>query len=94
LSNYDREESITMQSPQLSRRVALEVGAASLVLPLVHIRTAGAVGRLSVELWDHWVEAGNDAIRKLTTNIPSATAGSLSAASATRRHCAQVTDRI
>jgi ABC-type glycerol-3-phosphate transport system substrate-binding protein len=33
-------------------------------LPLVHIRTAGAAGKLNIGLWDHWVPRGNDVIRK------------------------------
>ena len=51
--------------PRLTRRKALRLGAAAGTLPLVHIRTAGAAGRLNVALWDHWVPAGNDAMRKL-----------------------------
>ena len=31
----------------------------------MHIRTAGAAGKLSVALWDHWVPAGERAMRKL-----------------------------
>ena len=50
---------------RVSRRQALKLGAAASVLPLVHIRTAGAAGKLSVGFWDHWVPAGNDALRKL-----------------------------
>jgi ABC-type glycerol-3-phosphate transport system substrate-binding protein len=51
---------------RLSRRKALRLGAAAAgSLPLVHISTAGAAGRLSLALWDHWVPAGNDAMRKL-----------------------------
>ena len=48
----------------LSRRSALSIGSAAAVLPLVHIRTAGAAGKLSVAFWDHWVPAGNDVMRK------------------------------
>jgi ABC-type glycerol-3-phosphate transport system substrate-binding protein len=50
---------------RLSRRKALRLGAAATTLPLVHIRTAGAAGKLNVAFWDHWVPAGNDAMRKL-----------------------------
>ena len=50
---------------RLSRRKALRLGAAAGTLPLVHISTAGAAGRLSLALWDHWVPAGNDAMRKV-----------------------------
>jgi hypothetical protein len=52
------------ESRQVSRRSALKVGAAAAALPLVHIRTAGAAGKLSIGLWDHWVPAGNDVMRK------------------------------
>jgi ABC-type glycerol-3-phosphate transport system substrate-binding protein len=50
---------------KISRRKALRLGAAASALPLVHIRTAGAAGRLNVALWDHWVPAGNAAMTKL-----------------------------
>ncbi len=52
-------------SRSLSRRNTLKLAAASAALPLVHIRTAGAAGKLSMVFWDHWVPAGNDAMRKL-----------------------------
>ncbi len=48
-----------------TRRQALKVAAAAVALPLVHIRTAGAAGKLSVGWWDHWVPAGNAAMSKL-----------------------------
>lgn len=51
-------------SKSVSRRNALKIGAAATALPLVHIRTAGAAGKLSLGLWDHWVPAGNDVMRK------------------------------
>ena len=47
------------------RRRALLTGAAAAALPLVHVRTAGAAGTLSVGFPDHWHPAGNDAIRAL-----------------------------
>jgi len=50
---------------RMSRRKALRLGVAAGTLPLVHIRTAGAAGRLKVALWDHWVPAGNTAMRTL-----------------------------
>jgi hypothetical protein len=53
-----------LKSPGLSRRRALKLGAAASTLPLVHIRTAGAAGTLSVGFWDHWVPKGNDVMRK------------------------------
>ncbi|HVZ07544.1 ABC transporter substrate-binding protein [Rhodopila sp.] len=50
---------------KITRRKALRVGAAAAALPLVHIRTAGAAGKLTCALWDHWVPGGNDAMRKV-----------------------------
>ncbi|HEY8287990.1 MAG TPA: extracellular solute-binding protein [Acetobacteraceae bacterium] len=49
---------------RITRRRAIKLGAAATVLPLVHIRTAGAAGKLTVGFWDHWIPAGNDAMRK------------------------------
>ncbi len=50
---------------RVSRRRAMKIGAAAAALPLVHIRTAGAAGKLSLALWDHWVPAGDAAMKKL-----------------------------
>jgi ABC-type glycerol-3-phosphate transport system substrate-binding protein len=44
----------------MSRRRALQAAGAAGVLPLVHIQTAGAAGRLNLAFWDHWVPGGND----------------------------------
>ncbi|HET9018342.1 MAG TPA: extracellular solute-binding protein [Acetobacteraceae bacterium] len=52
-------------SMAISRRQALQAAAGAAALPLVHIRSAGAAGRLSIGLWDHWVPAGNAAMKKL-----------------------------
>src|SRR5258708_32109936 len=49
---------------KVSRRGALKLGAAAAALPLVHIRTAGAAGKLSVGFWDHWVPGANDVMQK------------------------------
>jgi len=49
----------------ISRRNAVKLGAAATALPLVHIRTAGAAGKLSLALWDHWVPTGDPALKKL-----------------------------
>lgn len=49
----------------LSRRAALRLAAGTAALPLVHIRSAHAAGKLNIGLWDHWVPAGNAAMRKL-----------------------------
>ena len=46
----------------MSRRTLL--GSAAAALPLVHIRTAGAAGKLNLGFWDHWVPATNDTLRK------------------------------
>jgi ABC-type glycerol-3-phosphate transport system substrate-binding protein len=48
----------------LSRRKALKLGAAAAALPLIHVRTAGAAGKVSIGFIDHWVPAGNDAMKK------------------------------
>ena len=48
----------------MGRRGALRLGAVATALPLVHIRTAGAAGKLSVAFWDHWVPKGNVIMRK------------------------------
>jgi ABC-type glycerol-3-phosphate transport system substrate-binding protein len=50
---------------RISRRNALKLSAAATALPLVHIRSAGAAGKLSLALWDHWVPTGNAAMKKL-----------------------------
>ncbi len=49
---------------RLSRRSALSLGAAASALPLVHIRTAGAAGKLSLGIVDHWVIEANAVRRK------------------------------
>ena len=51
-------------SRKMSRRRALRLAAAASALPLVHMRTAGAAGKLSLGFWDHWVPQGNDVMRK------------------------------
>jgi ABC-type glycerol-3-phosphate transport system substrate-binding protein len=52
------------QPRRLTRRRALQVTAATTALPLVHIRTAGAAGKLSIGLWDHWVPGGTEKMRQ------------------------------
>jgi hypothetical protein len=49
---------------RISRRGALKLGAAATALPLVHIRTAGAAGKLNIGFWDHWVPGANDVMQK------------------------------
>jgi ABC-type glycerol-3-phosphate transport system substrate-binding protein len=51
-------------SRHVTRRNALQLGAAATALPLVHIRTAGAAGKLTVGFWDHWVPAANDVMKQ------------------------------
>src|SRR4051812_32093672 len=54
-----------MRNPRhVSRRGALKLGAAAATLPLVHIRTAGAAGKLNIGFWDHWVPGANDVMQK------------------------------
>lgn len=48
----------------ISRRRAVKMGAAATALPLVHIRTAGAAGKLIVGFWDHWVPGANAVMQK------------------------------
>jgi ABC-type glycerol-3-phosphate transport system substrate-binding protein len=48
----------------VSRRRALKLAAASATLPLVHIRTGRAAGKVSVGFWDHWVPEGNEIMKK------------------------------
>ncbi len=55
-------------SRKVSRRHALQLAATGAALPLVHIRTAAAAGKLSFAMWDHWVPAGNDAVRKVVND--------------------------
>jgi len=53
-----------MPTNKVSRRQALKIGAAATALPLVHIRSGRAAGKVSIAFWDHWVPAGNDIMRK------------------------------
>jgi ABC-type glycerol-3-phosphate transport system substrate-binding protein len=48
----------------ISRRNAVKLGATAAALPLVHIRTAGAAGKLNIGFWDHWVPGANDVMQK------------------------------
>ena len=49
---------------KIPRRTAVKLGAAAAALPLVHIRSAGAAGKLAIGFWDHWVPGGNDIMQK------------------------------
>ena len=42
-----------------------EAGRAATALPLVHIRTAGAAGKLNIGITDHWVKAGDTKVSQL-----------------------------
>jgi len=50
--------------PKITRRSAVKLGATAAALPLVHIRTAGAAGKLNIGFWDHWVPGANDVMQK------------------------------
>ena len=41
----------------------MKLGAAA-ALPLVHIRTAGAAGKLNVGFWDHWIPNANNTMTR------------------------------
>ncbi|HEY6432982.1 MAG TPA: extracellular solute-binding protein [Acetobacteraceae bacterium] len=49
----------------IDRRRMLKLGAAATALPLVHIRTAGAAGKLNIGVTDHWVKAGDAKMSEL-----------------------------
>jgi len=53
-----------MTKRSISRRGALKLGAAATALPLVHIRTGHAAGKVSIGFWDHWVPGGNDVMQQ------------------------------
>jgi ABC-type glycerol-3-phosphate transport system substrate-binding protein len=48
----------------VTRRRAIKLAATAAALPLVHIRTAGAAGKLNIGVWDHWVPGANDTLQK------------------------------
>src|SRR5580658_5902173 len=55
------------KSWNISRRGTVKLAAAAAALPLVHIRTAGAAGKLNIGFWDHWVPGANDTMQKQVT---------------------------
>jgi ABC-type glycerol-3-phosphate transport system substrate-binding protein len=55
---------VSSQLRKVSRRRALKLAAASAALPLVHIRTGRAAGKVSIGFWDHWVPEANDVMQK------------------------------
>src|SRR4051812_44774452 len=52
-----------MRNRQTSRITRRALTATAATLPLVHIRSAAAAGKLSIGFWDHWVAASNTALR-------------------------------
>lgn len=56
-----------MTHRKLSRRkfVATAAGASAATLAAPFVRTAGAAGKLSIGLWDHWVPGANEASKAL-----------------------------
>jgi ABC-type glycerol-3-phosphate transport system substrate-binding protein len=52
------------QSRKMSRRSTLKLAATAAALPLVHIRTGRAAGKVSIGFWDHWVPEGNAIMQK------------------------------
>ena len=50
--------------PKISRRSALKLGVAATALPLVHIRSGRAAGKVSIAFWDHWVPDANEVMKK------------------------------
>ena len=54
-----------MSKPRhLSRRGAVKLVAATAALPLVHIRTVGAAGKLGIGVVDHWVPKSNEMLKQ------------------------------
>jgi ABC-type glycerol-3-phosphate transport system substrate-binding protein len=51
----------------LPRRTLLQGAAGAAALPLVHVRTAGAAGRLSGATWNHFIPGYREALLKLVT---------------------------
>jgi ABC-type glycerol-3-phosphate transport system substrate-binding protein len=49
---------------RLTRRAALKTAVLGAALPLVHIRTGRAAGKVSIAFWDHWVPEGNEVMKK------------------------------
>src|SRR6201995_4417035 len=55
---------VITQATRIPRRRALKLAAATTALPLVHIRTGRAAGKVSIGFWDHWVPEGNGIMKK------------------------------
>jgi ABC-type glycerol-3-phosphate transport system substrate-binding protein len=54
----------TTTERRVTRRKALKLAAAATALPLVHIRSGHAAGKVSIAFWDHWVPSGNAVMKK------------------------------
>ena len=52
------------EMPKINRRSTLKFAAAGAALPLVHIRTGRAAGKVSIAFWDHWVPDANEVMKK------------------------------
>ena len=52
---------------RITRRRALKVtaGVVGATLPLVHVQSASAAGKLTMGIWDHWVPAANPVLKGL-----------------------------
>jgi ABC-type glycerol-3-phosphate transport system substrate-binding protein len=52
---------------RITRRRALKAtaGAVGATLPLVHVQSASAAGKLTMGVWDHWVPAANPVLKGL-----------------------------
>src|SRR3954454_175367 len=59
-----RPKTTSKTTSKITRRKALKLAATSAVLPLVHIRSGRAAGKVSIALWDHWVPSGNAVMQK------------------------------
>jgi ABC-type glycerol-3-phosphate transport system substrate-binding protein len=55
---------VVTQATTVSRRRALKLAATATALPLVHIRTGRAAGKVTVGFWDHWVPEGNEVMKQ------------------------------
>ncbi len=49
----------------ITRRRSIKLAAATAALPLVHIRTGRAAGKLTLALWDHWVPTAGPVMRDI-----------------------------
>src|SRR6202042_3410969 len=66
------EVAVITPAGKISRRRALNFATASAALPLVHIRSGRAAGKLSVGFWDHWVPEGNEIMKQQCAAFASA----------------------